>query len=335
MVLITGASGILGQALTRQLVLEGKPVRILLRDMDSPGFEGLNVQRVEGNVRDLESLEQAFDGVETVYHTAALPSNLPGMYDDLYQVNVQGTRNVIAACRVKGVAKLVYVTNFQALGRPKSPDKVCRESDGFIPERAYNSYGKTMAFACQAVSAAHDQNLSTMILLPSFQIGPHDYKLSLLGRFWWDYARGRVAVLVNGGFEMIDTRDAAAAIVRASQKGRWGESYLLSSGYIKVPDFINWLEALSGRDSPRLYLPNWLLWPAAAFMEWRYKLRSEQPVLNRASLSLLRQKIRIDCSKAKADFGFQTRSRECTFAETWKWMAEHYHLVKVQRSNLK
>lgn len=335
MVLLTGASGLLGQALTRQLLLDGKPLRLLLRDLDSPGFEGLPVERVQGNVTDPDSLIHAFKNIETVYHTAALPTNLPGMYDHLYHVNVQGTRNVIEACRACGVRNLVYVANFQAIGPRAHPQHLepIREDFGFGHERALSDFGRTMAFACELVAAAHNASLNTMILLPSYQLGPFDYKLALLGRFIWDFSRGRVPVLTHGGFEVIDTRDVANAAVQATARGVWGNSYLLSNCFLKVEEFIHWLEAMSGRDAPRLFLPKPILYPVALFMEVQYRLHGEQPILNRSALRVLSREVRVDSSRAREDFGFKTRPLEETFADTWRWLAEHYHLVKVNKVN--
>lgn len=276
--MVTGASGLFGQSLTRQLLLEGKPVRILLRDMYSPGFEGLTVEKVHGSITDLDTLLTAFEGIDTVFHSAGLPSNLPGMYEHLYHVNVRGTENVIEACRARGVKHLVFIANFQALVGNAIVGMI-DESFPFRVDHARTEYGRTMAIACQRVEQAHERGLSTTIILPSYQIGPYDYKLSVLGRFIWDFARGRVPVLVHGGIEIIDTRDLASITATVAREGKTGERYLVSSGLIEVEELTHWLEAVSGKDAPRHYLPQWAMYPAALFMEAQYCLHGDQPVL--------------------------------------------------------
>lgn len=293
------------------------------------------MERFQGNVTDQASLLSAFTGIETVFHTAALPTNLPGMYDHLYHVNVQGTRNVIEACKSCGVKNLVYVANFQAIGPKPHPHhkEPIREDFGFAHEHALSDFGRTMAFACELVASAHSANLNTLILLPSYQLGPFDYKLALLGRFIWDFSRGRVPLITHGGFELIDTRDVANAAVQASSKGMWGRSYLLSNGFMKIEEFMHWLEAMSGRDAPRIFLPRGILYPVALFMEVQYRLHGEQPILNRSALRVLAREVHLDSSRAREDFGFKTRPLEETFSDTWRWLAEHYHLVKVNKIN--
>jgi len=330
MIVVTGASGLFGQALTRQLLLDGKPVRILLRDMFSPGFEGLGVEKVQGSVTDLDSLVRAFNGIDVVYHTASMPSNLPGMYDHLYHVNVRGTENVIAACKTCGVRQLVFIASYQALGLPANGE-ILTESAGFNPEKKQTDYGKTMSIACRAVEQANSGTLATAIILPTYQLGPFDYKLAVLGRFIWDFARSRVPFLIRGGFEIVDTRDVASFALSVSNAGVFGESFLVSSGFIGVDELAHWLEAMSGRDVPSGYLPAWLMYPAALFMEMQYRVYGDQPILNRSTLKIISSRIHVQTAKARSLLGFSTRPWEQTFADTWKWMAEHYHLVRVHQ----
>jgi len=119
LIAVTGATGHLGRVLVRELTSRGQAVRVLVVPNDDlRPLAGLPTEVVHGDVTRLESLEKAFSGIEIVYHLAGVVTIMPGMAKKLEQVNVQGIRNVAAACRADGVRRLVYTSSIHAIAEP-------------------------------------------------------------------------------------------------------------------------------------------------------------------------------------------------------------------------
>src|SRR6185436_10859002 len=152
--LVTGATGHLGNVLVRHLLERGLRVKALVRGQSNTrALQGLAVELVSGDVRDLASLERAFAGASHVFHCAGLVSITAGREAQLAATNVEGTRNVVAACIAAGVKRLVYMSSVHALTEP-TPGGVLDESGGFEPSRAFGAYGKSKAEASRLVQEA-------------------------------------------------------------------------------------------------------------------------------------------------------------------------------------
>ena len=119
MIVVTGATGHIGNVLIRELLTRGERVRAVIPPFeDTTPLEGLEVERVEGDVQNVDSLTQAFNGADVVYHLAGIISILPGKTKLLYQINVEGTRNVVEACLKSKVRRLVYTSSIEAIAEP-------------------------------------------------------------------------------------------------------------------------------------------------------------------------------------------------------------------------
>jgi len=136
MIVVTGATGHIGNVLVRELLSRGENVRAVVPPSeDTTPLDGLKVEMVEGDVCQIDSLIQAFDGSDVVYHLAGIISILPGKSKLLYQVNVEGTRNVVEACIKAGVGRLAYTSSIHALEEPPHGITV-DETVPFEPDRA-------------------------------------------------------------------------------------------------------------------------------------------------------------------------------------------------------
>jgi dihydroflavonol-4-reductase len=147
MILVTGATGHIGNVLIRKLLDQGEKVRALIwRGEDTTPLKGLDVEQVVGDILDPASLEPAMHGVETVYHLAGIISIMPGRNPLVWRVNVEGTRNVLEAARHARIRRLVYTSSIHAIAR--APHGVMMdESLGFDQNNPYGEYDRSKAAA--------------------------------------------------------------------------------------------------------------------------------------------------------------------------------------------
>lgn len=316
---MTGAAGHLGSVLVRRLVRAGCPVRAVVAPFDDlRAFEELELPVAVADVRDRAALGRAFAGADIVFHLAGIISIQPGQARLLEAVNVEGTRNVIAACRQAGVRRLVYSSSVHALPEPAHGTPVC-ETVRFDPDAVLGDYARSKARASIEVRRAALDGLDTVMVFPSGIIGPHDWRPSEMGRLFLSYARGRMRAEVEGAYDFVDVRDVAEALVSAAGRGRRGEGYLLSGDRITVRGLFTLLGELTGVRPPRLCVPLPLARVGAALAPLWARLTRTRPLFTPYSLAVLRSNCLMDRSKAERELGFRPRALRDTVADTIAW----------------
>ncbi|NPV55798.1 MAG: SDR family oxidoreductase [Anaerolineae bacterium] len=322
MILVTGAAGHLGNVLVRELLDRGEKVRALvLPGEDTTAIDGLAIERVDGNVLDLESLRRAMDGVDLVYHMAAIVAITPGQEARLWQVNVDGTRNVIQACLEKGVRRLVYTSSIHALARP--PEGVTiDESLPFDTNNPAGDYDRSKAAASLEVLAAIRKGLDAVIVCPTGVVGPHDYRWSEMGHMVLDWMSHRLHVMIDGAFDFVDVRDVAWGHVLAAQHGRTGEVYILSGERITILKIKELVQELVGIHSPSLQLPYTLARFFTNFTPLWYRLTRTRPRFTSYALETIISNSVISYDKAGRELGYRARSLRDSLSDTIRWWRE-------------
>src|SRR4030043_1560736 len=221
MIVITGATGHIGNVLVRELIARGQTVRALvLPDDDLRPLLGLNAEIAYGDVTDLQSLKSAFDGADLVFHLAGIITIMPGMKKVLERVNVGGVRNVVEACRASGVRRLVYTSSVHAIAEPPH-GTVIDESQPFDPDRVLGDYARSKARATLLLlEEVRKGGLNAVICCPTGVIGPWDFGISNVGQLIIDFASGHLKSYVNGAYDFVDVRDVARGLIRAAEKGQ-------------------------------------------------------------------------------------------------------------------
>ena len=320
-VVVTGASGHLGANLVRQLLAAGRSVRVLVYGETRP-LDGLDVERVPGDVLDEGSLQAAFRGAGVVYHLAAFISILGSQRGRLEAVNVGGTRNVVRACLAEGVRRLVHFSSIHAF-RQFPLDEPLDESRVLSDAGKAPAYDQSKARAEREVLAGVERGLDAVILNPTAVLGPFDFEPSRMGRVLRDLQAGALPALVAGGFDWVDARDVCTAAMAAEARGRRGERYLLSGTYLSVAGLAALVAEVSGRRAPRVVLPQWLARPMAPLAELLSRITGAEPRLTRDSMVALRTgnpQVRND--KARAELGFSPRPLRVTVEDTLRWFRE-------------
>ncbi|MEQ1920066.1 MAG: NAD-dependent epimerase/dehydratase family protein, partial [Elusimicrobiota bacterium] len=171
--LITGGGGFMGAALARKLRERGDEVRVFGRG-SYPEFEATGIDCVRGDIGDYQTLKEACDDRDVVFHVAA-KVGLWGKYEDFHAVNVEGTKNVLRACLEQGIRKLVFTGSPSVVFHGGDVDGV--DESAPYPEKFDSFYSQTKALSEKMVLAADHDKLSTVSLRPHFIWGPGDRNL--------------------------------------------------------------------------------------------------------------------------------------------------------------
>ncbi len=320
--LVTGAAGYIGSAVVRELLDKGKEVRCLVRKTSRlKNLEGLDVEPVYGDIRDMDSLHRAVDGCDNVYHLAAIYANWLPDAGLMYQVNEEGTRNVLTACETAGVKKVVYCSSVAALGaHGKNP---ADESAVFNLNSTKDNYYISKYRAEQVALEFVRRGLPVIIVNPANPIGPGDIAPTPTGALIISILRGKLPGYVDGGINLIDLTDCARAIVAAMEKGKAGEKYVLGNRNVSIKEYFDLIVKVAGRGkSPFIKMPR----RVAVFSGYGYQLLARitgQPPITSASWVRVGSRYSWwDCSKAREQLDLGQRPLEESIADAVKWFEE-------------
>jgi dihydroflavonol-4-reductase len=317
---ITGASGHVGAALSRALLAAGEQVRLLVHE-DTRALEGLAAQRVQADLADPDSLRRAFQDAEVVYHLAASIS-LDGRHIELLRrVNIEGTRNVIRACRSCKVRRLIHFSSIEALS-DLNPQKSTDENNPLAGPNDTTLYGWTKAESERLVLEAAADGLDAVIIAPTAILGPFDCKPSHLGKSLLDLYHNRLPALIRGGFNWVDVRDVVAGSLAAQQRAGRGERYILSGTWRSLPEMAVLVQKITGRKTPRLTLPVWLARGASRMAGVLPGLGAKYPAFTPDALLAISKHRGVSCEKARLGLGYDPRPIEVTLQDTFQWFRE-------------
>jgi dihydroflavonol-4-reductase len=320
-VVITGASGLVGAALVRELIAEGIHVRALYRS-DVRALEGLEVEKVKADVLETGALDEAFAGADVVYHSAAHISIDAKEAAVTTKVNVEGTKNVIAACKRNRVRRMVHVSSVHAL-RQDPLDQPLDEARPLEDRHDASPYERSKADGERAVLEAVTSGFDAVIVNPAGVIGPYDYKPSGSGKMLLDLGSGALPALLPGGHDWVDSRDVARGCIGAAERGRTGHRYILSGRYSTLTDLARLVEASGFARAPRFVVPMPVARFGAVFAELGSAITRRPPRFNRQALDVLEAKNqRMSHSKAKEELGYRPRPLEDTIRDIMSWAVE-------------
>ncbi len=326
--LVTGATGYLGMALVRELRAQGREVRAMVRHWDAEErLVGTGASAVLGDVNRPETLPPALEGVSRVFHLAGVVGHRASDEERLQRVNVEGTRNLLAAAAAANVERIVYTSSVGAMGPAGNPEYPRSEQhflldgdDGRGDFRYSRSKAQGEALALEAAAAGRD----VVVVNPGFVIGPGDvHRVSS-----WpieEYLRGRVRFVVRGGLSYVDVRDVATGFLLAEQRGVSGQRYILTNeeGNLSYPEFFARVGDVAGHRRWQAIAPVGALTPGlkvARVLRLRFIPVDDNELRSGAYWWFYR------ADKARAELGFTTRPLDETLADTIAWLyADGYH----------
>jgi len=314
-VVVTGASGHVGGNLVRELLRRGRRVRVLVHQ-DERALEGLEVERVRGDVLDPHTLRDAFDGAEVLFHLAAIIS-IDGERGGLVpRTNVEGVRNVMAAALDRHVRRVVHFSSIHAFVQ-EPLDEPLDERRVQVTLPAYPAYDRSKAAGEAEVRAAIGRGLDAVIVNPTGIIGPCDFGPSRMGRFFLDLHLRQLPALVEGGFDWVDVRDVVASALAAEDRGRTAENYLLGGCWHSLDELATLAQGVTGVRQPLFTCPMWLARIGAPFAVAWGRVVGREPLFTMESLHALRANRSIRHDKAARELGHAPRPVEETVAEVY------------------
>ena len=324
MIVITGASGLIGANLVRSLLVEqgGRGIRAVVHH-DRRALQGLDLELVEADLSSQTSLENALRGADLVYHLAASISLRMDSWHSMAATNLEGTRRVLAACQACGVRRLVYFSSIHT--RQQIPlDQILDEDRPLLDDPEAPPYERSKAAAEMVVQQAAAQGLDVVTIIPTAVIGPYDFKPSYIGKALLLLARGRLPALVSGGYDWVDVRDVAAGAMQAARVAPAGASYILSGHWQSIPAVARAVDRITGRKLLRPVVPLKVADWAAPLMTHIGRLNGSEPLYTRPMLTALTSNRQVSCAKAARELGYAPRPFEQTLEDTLDWLLAHH-----------
>jgi len=322
-IVVTGATGHIGNVLIRELLAAGEKVRALVPPFENDlPIRGLDVDMVAGDVCDTSSLNSAFQGADVVYHLAGIIAITPGKDRLLHRVNVEGTRNVVDACLESRVGRLVYTSSIHAIQEP--PEGIfINETFPVDPEHVLGPYARSKARATLEVRKAVERGLDAVIVHPTGVIGPFDFRISEMGQLVLDFIRGKLKAYMDGAYDFADVRDVARGLALAGKQGRKGESYILSGERVSIKHIMEILEETSGIRAPSFKVPAWLAHTAGKLAPIYYRIIRSKPLFTDYSVDVLRSNSWVSSEKARVELGYVARSVRESICDSVAWFRQN------------
>lgn len=315
---VIGAAGHIGNNICRALIAQGYTVKGLIHT-NSNSLERLSLNKMRGDILDLSSMRKFCADVDIVIHAAGKISINGDKDGSVRNINVNGTKNIVEACLISNVEKLIYISSIHAL--EQAPEAELDESRQLV-EGGF-SHDLSKSDAEKEVMAGMGQGLDTIILTPTAVIGPYDFQPSLMGQGLLALYHRRLPALVKGGFDFVDVRDVAKAAITAIDRGKSGEKYLLSGMWKTVKELAKLVQEITGRPAPKFTSPNWLARIGMPIAK-AYSVLTNTPMLyTKETLDvLIRCNRNITCLKAKQALAFHPRPLVETLNDTFSWYKE-------------
>lgn len=320
--LITGAAGHLGSAIVKKLLEQKKDVRILLLHGEKHIPEG-DVKIYYGNVCNIDSMQEFFKNPQkkdlVVIHCAGIVTIATKYSQKVYEVNVEGTKNIVTLCEKNRVRKLIYVSSVHAITENKKGE-VIEETDNFDPDKVVGFYAKTKAQATAYVLEAAKRGLNASVVHPSGICGPYDNGRGHLTTLVIDYYKGRLSAGMKGGYDFVDVRDVADGIIACCDKGEAGQCYILSNKYVTVTQLLHILHKITGKRKIKTILPHWFIKLTAPLAEAYYMILRQPPLYTAYSIYTLNSNSLFSHKKATDQLGYNPRDISQTLQDTIEWL---------------
>lgn len=324
--LITGATGYIGSAVVRQLLEKGEEVRCLIRRNSNPeNIEGLNVETAYGDICNIQSLKRALKGCDRVFHLAAVYANWlrnPGL---MYQVNEEGTRNLLTACKHADIKKVVYCSSVAALGAHGK--KPADENARFNLNSTRDHYYISKYRAEQVALKFAKEGLPVVIVNPSNPIGLRDRGPTPTGALIINIIKRKLPAYVDGGINLIDMTDCAEGIISAMVKGGPGQKYILGNQNVSIKEYFDLIVKVAGRGlSPTMRIPKWM----AVLSGYGYQalawLTAKPPITSASWVRVGSHYSWWDCSKARTELGLNQTPVEESIGRAVEWFSRYNYI---------
>ena len=325
--LVTGAAGFLGSHVARQLVARGDDVRVLLRaSSTNRAIADLSLEYVTGDLRDPASLDRAMKGVKRVFHVAADYRLWARRSREIYDSNVGGTKNLLAAAKRAGVEQLIYTSTVAtiAVDRPKLPNEF---TDAKLDEMV-GHYKRSKWMAEREVLNAAKSGLPVIVAMPTTPVGPWDWKPTPTGKIILDFLNGKMPGYVETGLNFVGVEECAAGHLLLAEKGKVGERYLLGGENLTLKAMLDMLAKVTGLRAPSLKIPHGLALGVAYANTVFSRLLGREPGIPIEGVKIARHMMFVDCSRAQRELGFKACPVAAALERAVRWYEANGYIAK-------
>jgi nucleoside-diphosphate-sugar epimerase len=332
---VTGATGLPGNNLVRELAARGVRVSALARSeaKAKKQFEGLDVEVVRGDMNNVAGFAGTLRGQDAVFHTAAYfrDSYKGGSHtDDLHRVNVEGTADLLSHCYSAGVRRFVHTSSIAVLDGP--PGQPIDETMWRKPEDA-DDYYRSKIYADREVDKflKSQPDFHATFVLPGWMHGPGDIGPTSAGQVAMDFVNRKLPGVVPGSFAVVDARDVAAIQIAAPEKGGRGERYLAAGRHMSMEDHFRAREKVTGIPAPKKKIPVAMLYVLAAAGEAWAKMIGKPALISMASVKLMVREAgrsHYNHAKTERELGVRFRPVEETLADVVAWYRRNGYLER-------
>jgi dihydroflavonol-4-reductase len=328
--LVTGGTGFIGSHVVRQLLARKIAVRCLIRPTSKrANLDGLTVEYVMGDLQETSSLRLALKDCDWLFHVAADYRLWTRHPEEMTRINVEGTRQLMAAAGEAGLQRIVYTSSVAAVGRP-SPCTLSLgrgEGEGGLGHEGLDPtsnqlvgpYKRTKFLADQLVRELAVQGLPVVIVNPSAPIGSHDIKPTPTGKMIVDFLNGRMPAYVDTGMNFVDVEDVAVGHYLAAEKGQIGQRYILGHQNMTLKDFLVLLARVAHRPAPMFRIPYAVAWIAGACSTGLSFLTGREPAIPLDGVRMAHHPMYYDASKAIRELGLPQSPIENAIRNAVDW----------------
>jgi dihydroflavonol-4-reductase len=325
-VLVTGGTGFVGSQLAAALVRRGDSVRVLHRpNSDLIALQGLEVEHAVGDILDPEAVDRGVHECDWVFHVAGLSSYWRARKEQIYRVNVEGTRNVMEACLRAGVQRVVHTSSVAAIGIPPE-GTVGREDTDFDSLSATFSYADSKHLAEAEVRKVVAQGLPAVIVNPAVVIGPGDHYL-ISGSIVVEVSRRSLPAVPPGGVCMADVEAVVQGHIAAAQCGRVGERYILGGENLTYRQIAAVISEIAGKPAPRRIIPSRVLPVLGSLVEIVNRVSSRPPTVSGEQIRLSARNVFFDSRKAAQELDYPILPFKSAAEKAYRWYADHGYLA--------
>ena len=321
--LVMGASGFLGSNIARELVAQGREVRLFMRDTsDSRATDDLEVERHYGDVSDRQSLLTAMSGCDTIFYCIVDTRAWLRDSGPLFRTNVDGLVHSMDAALQADIKRFIFTSSFVTVGL--SDTGISDETIEFNWWQQAPDYMHSRVMAeNKLLEYCRDKNLPGISCCVGNTYGAGDIAPTPHGQLVLDASVGKMPFYWEGGGPSVGITDAARAMILAEHKGRAGERYLISERWVSYQELFT-LAAIAGKKKPpAVKLPKAVMYTMSAVADFVARLRGKESRMSIDSLKCASMVNDVDSSKARNELGWQPRPIEVSIEEAVSFYRKH------------
>jgi dihydroflavonol-4-reductase len=317
---VTGATGFLGSHVARQLIDRGAELRLLVRPTSKlDNITDLPSERVVGDLRDADSLRRGMSGCEYVFHVAADYRLWARNGQELYQSNVEGTRNILAAARDSKVRRVIYTSSVATMGFGNN-GLMTDEKSPVSLQNMIGDYKRSKFMAERLVLDAGQNGQDVVMVNPTTPIGERDIKPTPTGQIVVDFLKRKFPAYVDTGLNLVDVIDCAEGHLQAMEKARPGERYILGGENLTLKQILDKLGAITGLPSPKVKVPYGVALAAGVWGSVVVGgMLKREPRATIEAVQMSRKKMFVTSDKAERELGWNPRPVDDALRRAVEW----------------